>query len=130
MVAEGLGDAPETFAAYRHHRLTDFPGRFLATADVVADQADGAFRLHGDTLGQWEQGIDLADQLGQLLVAPTPHPSPGNRGEVHVAEHVDATVAGDVVTAARAGKLPAADRAMRDVDYVLTGPQTTPLAPA
>ena len=121
VVAEGLRNAAEAFAAHRHDGLADGGGTLLGDRlDVVADQADRALGLDRNALVQREEQFDFVDQLGQLLVAAEDDVLLLEiGGEVHRAEGVDAGGADVVVTATGAGILAAADGAVRDVDHVL-----------
>src|SRR5690606_12429474 len=69
VVAERLRHATEALAANGNDGLADL----LALAagyglDVVADQADRAFRLHGDAAVERKHLLDLVDHLVELLV--------------------------------------------------------------
>ena len=122
VVAERLRHAAEAFAADRNDGLAVIFLRLLLgdRLDVVADQADRAFRLDRDAVVEREQLLDLVHDLGELLVAAEDDVlllEVG--GELHGHEGVDAGRADVVVAPRRPGVLAAADRAVADVDHVL-----------
>ena len=121
VVAEGLGHAAEAFAAHRHDGLAGFIALLLGhRLDVVADQADRAFGLDRDAVGEGEQLVDLVDHLLQLLVAAEDNVlllEVG--GDLQHDEVVHADGAAGVVAPGAPGILAAAHRAVGDVHHVL-----------
>ena len=122
VVAERLRHAAEAFATHRNDRLAAeiLRLRLRHRLDIVADQADRAFRLDADALAEREQNLDLVDELAELLVAAEHDVlllEVG--GELHRAEGVDTRGALVVVAARTPGILAAADRTMADMDHVL-----------
>ena len=124
VVAERLADAAETFAAHRDDGMAFELLAFLLRHrfDVVANQADGAFRLDGNTLVQGKQLLNFIDDLVELLVAAEDDVLLLKiGGELHGHKGVD-TGGSDVIVAPCGPRiLAAADGAVADVDHVLDG---------
>src|SRR5271166_332968 len=121
MMAKGLGDAAESFAAYRHDRLAVFLRlRLRDCLDVVADEADRAFGLNRNALIERKQQLNLIHDLVQLLVAAKHDVVFLEVGrELHRDEGVDAGRADVIVAPRTPGILAASHGAVADMDHVL-----------